>query len=120
MRTPYFTKAVIRLRLPNDIQIQAHFASMETIGDIYQLVRESLENPNDEFYLFQFPPSKKFLDMNSTIFSEKLEPSTLLYVNFPNVEQGNATYKYIKDEFIQKYKCEYLLDVKNLTENMMI
>ncbi len=90
---------------------------METIGHICQLIREALENPNEEFYLFQFPPPKKFLDMNSTIYDEKLEPSTLLYVNFPNIEQGNFTYKFIKDEFIEKYKCEYILDSKHQTES---
>lgn len=117
MRTAYFTKAIIRLRFPDDCQIQAHFASMETIGQIYQLIKEALENPNEEFYLFQFPPAKKFLDMNSTVFNEKLEPSTLLYVNFPNNLPGNVNYKYIKDEFIEKYKCEYILDVKPSIQN---
>ena len=117
MRTQYFTKAVIRLRFPNDIQIQAHFASMETIGHIYQLIKEALENPNEEFYLLQFSPPKKLLDMNSAIYSEKLEPSTLLYVDFPNIQSFN--HKFIKDEFIQKYKCEYILDKKQSSKNVV-
>ncbi len=116
MKTPYFVKALIRLRFPDDIQIQAHFASMESIGDIHNLIKEALHNPNDEFYLFQFPPPKKFTDLNSTIFNEKLEPSTLLYVNFSNVEQGNFNYKYIKDDFIQKFKCEYILEVNKSSD----
>lgn len=113
MKTPYFLKAVIRLRFPNDLQIQAHFASMETIGDIYSLIREALSNPNEEFYLFQFPPAKKFLDMSSTIYNEKLEPSTLLYVNFSNIQPGDIESKYVNDEFIAKYKCEYIFEQKS-------
>lgn len=117
IRTPFFTKAVIRLRFPNDIQIQAHFASMETVGHIYQLIKEALENQNEEFYLLQYPPPKKLLDMNTTIYDEKLEPSTLLYVNFPNVETMN--YKFVNDEFIEKYKCEYILDSKHNSESIV-
>jgi len=86
---------------------------METIGHIYQLIKEALENPTEEFHLFQFPPAKKLLDLNSTVYKEKLEPSSLLYVNFPNIEPGNFTYKYIKDEFIEKFKREYILEAKH-------
>lgn len=110
LNSPYYLKAVIRLRYPDETQVQAQFASMETIGEIYKLIKESLENPSEEFYLFQFPPAKKLIDLSSTVYNEKLEPSTLLYVNFPNLEQNNINYKYLNDDFLNKYKCEYILD----------
>ncbi len=97
---------MVRLRFPDDTQIEANFASMEKINDIYNLIKESLNNPNEEFYLFQFPPAKKFMDLNKNIHEEKLEPSTLLYVKFPQ-QENCINYNFIRNDFIEKYNCKY-------------
>ena len=97
---------MVRLRFQDDTQIEANFASMEKISEIYNLIKEALNNPNEEFYLFQFPPAKKIDDKTKTIQQEKLEPSTILYVKFPQ-QENNLNYKCINDQFIEKYKCNY-------------
>lgn len=101
---------MVRLRFPDDTQIEANFALMEKINEIYLLIKEALENPNEEFYLFQFPPAKKLIDLNKNIHQEKLEPSTLLYVKFPKFDNNfniDKSYKFIKADFVEKYKCIY-------------
>lgn len=106
LKTPLFTSAMIRLRFPDDTQIEANFASMEKIGDIFNLVKMALKNEEENFYLFQFPPAKKHVDLNRLICEEKLEPSTLLYVKFLK-EDNNFSRDFFKEEFIEKYKCDY-------------
>ena len=74
---------------------------METIGDIYLFLKEHLEDPNLEFYLSTSPPLKKYLDMNSTILKEKLAPSTLMYINFPNITDLNIPF--LKRESFERF-----------------
>ncbi len=103
------TKSSIRLRFPNDVQIQANFASMEKIQNIYSLITDALLDKNQEFYLFKCPPPKKLLNLKSTIYDEKLEPCILLYVNFPNIKLEDLSEKnLINDDFIKKYRTDIL------------
>jgi hypothetical protein len=99
-----YTIASIRIKYPNEILIQANFAVMETIGDIYQFLKENLENPTQEFYLSTSPPLKKYTDMKATILKEKLAPSTLMYINFPNMTDFNR--QFLKNETFEKYSIK--------------
>jgi len=86
MDSKVYTKACIRLKFPNETIVQVNFALMETIGDIYNFLKENIvANPNEEFYLFTSPPLKKFLDMKVKVFSENLHPYTLILVGYCNI-----------------------------------
>jgi hypothetical protein len=106
VNTPVYTTASIRIKFPNELLIQANFAIMETIGDIYAFLRENLENPNQEFYLTTTPPLVKYLDMKATILKEKLAPSTLMYINFPNVTDYNVPF--LTREAFEKYSTKLI------------
>jgi hypothetical protein len=96
-----YTIASIRIKFPNELLIQANFAVMETVGDIYQFLKDNLEDPTQEFYITTSPPLKKYLDMKATIQKEKLAPSTLMYINFPNLTNFNQ--QFLKQECFEKY-----------------
>lgn len=93
-----YTKAIIRFKFPNEILLQANFALMETIGDMYKFIREYIADPSLDFYLTTSPPLKKYTNPNATIHQENLFPSTLMYVNFPTIDpQKNSDYVYLND-----------------------
>ncbi len=75
---------------------------METVGDIYSFIREHLNNPKENFYLTTSPPLVKYQDMKATIHNTKLAPSTLMYINFPNLPDANKI-EFIKEDSKNKY-----------------
>ena len=78
---------------------------METVGDIYNFIRDNIVDPKIDFYLTTSPPLVKYLDMKATIQSQKLAPSTLMYINFPSLTNPNIV-NILKEESIQSYKSE--------------
>jgi len=101
MDSKVYTKACIRLKFPNENILQANFALMETIGDIYDFLKTHiLLNPNEEFYLFTSPPLKKYLDPKAKVFNENLHPYTLMHVGYSNLGKpfclNNSLFYYFK------------------------
>ena len=88
MKTPIYVKSDIRLKFPNEIILQGSFALYETIGDIYDFVKNFLRNKNDKFNISTTPPLKRYLKMDATIGNEKLYPNLLMYVNFEEEFSG--------------------------------
>ncbi len=110
IKKPVYTKATIRVKMPNDQLIQANFALMETIRDIYEFVKENLNDPNQEFYLFTPFPKKTYTEKNLTIHSQNLAPSTVLNISFPSLDLTKlGQYQFLKDSSIEKYRTEYKL-----------
>jgi tether containing UBX domain for GLUT4 len=102
-----YTKAVIRIKFPNEILIEGNFALMETIGDIYKFVKDNLVDPELNFYLTTSPPLKKYTDMKKTIFYENLAPSSIMYITFPSIDpQKEPDHIYLKKESVEKYLKE--------------
>jgi hypothetical protein len=75
---------------------------METVGDIYAFIKENIINPNESFYLTTSPPLVKYQDMKATIYNTKLAPSTLMYINFPNIPDPSKI-DFLKEELQSKY-----------------
>lgn len=82
--------------------LQGHFAVMETIGEIYNFIKQSLNDPNLEFYLTTSPPLKKYIDLKATLQKENLAPSTLMYITFPTIDP-RSDYPYVSKEFFDLY-----------------
>ena len=88
MKTPIYVKSDIRLKFPNEQILQGSFALYETIGDIYNFIRNYLKNNNEKFNISTTPPLKRYLKMDKTIHEEKLYPNLLMYVNFDETFSG--------------------------------
>jgi tether containing UBX domain for GLUT4 len=97
IKKPLYTKATIRIKFPNDRLLQGNFGLMETVGDIYDFVKENLTEEFQPFSLFTAYPRKIYTDKNATIYNQSLAPSTELYITFPNIDPKNS-YKYLKSE----------------------
>jgi hypothetical protein len=88
MKTPIYIKSDIRLKLPCELILQGSFALYETIGDIYNFVKEYLKVKTEKFNISTTPPLKRYLKLNQTIQEEKLYPNILMYVNFEDEFSG--------------------------------
>jgi len=88
MKTPIYVKSDIRLKLPCELILQGSFALYETIGDIYNFVKEYLIVKTEKFNISTTPPLKRYLQLNKTIQEEKLYPNILMYVNFEDEFSG--------------------------------
>ena len=88
MKTPIYVKSDIRLKLPCELILQGSFALYETIGDIYNFVKEYLKVKSEKFNISTTPPLKRYLKLDKTIQEEKLYPNILMYVNFEDEFSG--------------------------------
>ena len=82
MNKPIYVKSEIRLKFPDQNILEGSFALYETIGDIYNFIREYLYNKYEQFTISTTPPPKKYLNLNEKIAFYKLFPQVLMYVNF--------------------------------------
>lgn len=109
IKTPIYTKADIRIKFPNEIILEGIFLLRETIGDIHNFIKDCLINPNEKFYLSTSPPLKRYTNLSATIQSLGLYPSTLLYINFPEIDfmKGEHSGNFLKPEVIEKLKQNF-------------
>ncbi len=111
LKRPVYSKATVRIKFPDESIIQANFAMKETVSEIYDFVRENLNDISERFTLFTPFPSKKYVNMSRTVYAEGFAPSVLLYVTLENVDpRVNRDYKYLSDSSVERYKTEYRLD----------
>ncbi len=107
IKKPIYTKATIRVKFPDEMLLQGNFALMETIGDINCFIKEHLNDPSQEFYLNTSFPRKTFSDLNSTVHSLNLAPSSVINISFKNIDPRTAHgYQYLRDESIERFKSE--------------
>ena len=88
MKTPIYIKSDIRLKLPNEQILQGSFGLFETIGDIYNFIKDFLKVKTEKFNISTTPPLKRYLKFDRTIQEEKLYPNLLMYINFEKEFSG--------------------------------
>ena len=88
MKTPIYVKSDIRLKLPCELILQGSFALYETVGDIYNFVKQYLKVKTEKFNISTTPPLKRYLKLDKTIQEENLFPNLLMYVNFEEEFSG--------------------------------
>ena len=104
MNTPIYVKSDIRFKFPDSNILEASFSLNEKIGDLYNFIKEYLNNSNDKFTISTTPPPKKYIKLNETIQFNKLFPQVLMYVNFDDEYNG------LNPEKIEKIKINMNLD----------
>lgn len=73
-----FTRALIRIKFPDDFMIQGTFAALEKISDIHNFLKEHIAQER-EFYLFETPPKRKLNDLSKSISKANMIPSAILH-----------------------------------------
>ncbi|KAF1330174.1 Tether containing ubx domain for glut4, partial [Globisporangium splendens] len=99
-----FQTTLIRVQFPDRVVLQAAFHPNETVQDVVDHVRESLQQAfsGNQFYLYVTPPTQK-LDPRKTLAELNLVPAALTYLSWidalPSLEQSASGF-YLRDELV--------------------
>ncbi|XP_075501050.1 plant UBX domain-containing protein 1-like [Primulina tabacum] len=78
-RKSRITKAVIRIRFPDNHTLEITFHPSEIIQSLIDLLRKVLVDPQLPFYLYTTPPKKQITDMSQDFYSAGFVPGAIVY-----------------------------------------
>ncbi|XP_047319009.1 plant UBX domain-containing protein 1-like [Impatiens glandulifera] len=107
-RRSRITKAVIRVKFPNDIILESTFHPSEPIQSLIDLMKKAIAQPNLPFYLYTTPPKKKITDMSQDFYSAGFVPGAIVYFSYDLPKGENSSVS--SDPFLQ----EDVLSLKGL------
>ncbi|XP_011098826.1 plant UBX domain-containing protein 1 [Sesamum indicum] len=87
-RRSRMTKAVIRVRFPDNHTLEASFHPSETIQSLVDLLNKVVTHPELPFYLYTTPPKKQIKDMSQDFYSAGFVPGAIVYFAY-NVPKGD-------------------------------
>ncbi|CAH9123199.1 unnamed protein product [Cuscuta epithymum] len=108
-RRSKLTKAVIRVRFPDNVTLEASFHSSETIQDLVDLLVKAVLRPDLPFYLYTTPPKKQIKDMSQDFYSAGFVPGAIVYFsyNLPNGgDEGAPGQHYLQEEIMSLQNLE--------------
>ncbi|GFP84956.1 tether containing ubx domain for glut4 [Phtheirospermum japonicum] len=78
-RRARMTKAVIRVRFPDNHTLEVTFHPSETIQSLVDLLKKVVAHPELPFYLYTTPPKKQLKDMSQDFYSAGFVPGAIVY-----------------------------------------
>ncbi|KAL3629121.1 Plant UBX domain-containing protein 1 [Castilleja foliolosa] len=78
-RRARITKAVIRVRFPDNHTLEVTFHPSETIQSLVDLLNKVVAHPEMPFYLYTTPPKKQLKDMSQDFYSAGFVPGAIVY-----------------------------------------
>ncbi|KAK2969789.1 hypothetical protein RJ640_028069 [Escallonia rubra] len=91
-RRSRITKAVIRVRFPDNNTLEATFHPSETMQSLVDLLKKVVARPELPFYIYTTPPKKQVKDMSLDFYSAGFAPGAIVYFSYdlPNGDNGAA------------------------------
>ncbi|KAI3501005.1 hypothetical protein L1887_36835 [Cichorium endivia] len=99
------TKAVIRIRFPDNHTLEATFHPSETMQSLVDLIVKAVARPDLPFYLYTTPPKKQIKNMSQDFYSAGFAPGAIVYFSY-DLPQG--------DENIGPFLKEDVMSLKGL------
>ncbi|KAL8136580.1 hypothetical protein V2J09_002581 [Rumex salicifolius] len=84
------TKAVIRVRFPDNHTLEATFHPSETIQSLFDLLKNAVARPELPFYLYTTPPKKHIQDMTQNFYSAGFVPGAIIYFSYDLPKENEA------------------------------
>ncbi|KAK8481454.1 hypothetical protein V6N13_024087 [Hibiscus sabdariffa] len=81
-RRSRITKAVIRVRFPDNHTLEVTFHPSETMQSLVDLITKVIARPDLPFYLYTTPPKKQIKDMTQDFFSAGFIPGAIVYFSY--------------------------------------
>ncbi|KAF7112318.1 hypothetical protein RHSIM_RhsimUnG0241300 [Rhododendron simsii] len=108
-RRSRITKAVIRVRFPDNYTLEATFHPSEAIQSLVDLLKKVVAEPELPFYVYTTPPKKQVKDTSQDFYSAGFVPGAIVYLSH-DLPRGNDT---VSGPFLQ----EDVLSLKGLEFN---
>ncbi|XP_025824035.1 plant UBX domain-containing protein 1 isoform X2 [Panicum hallii] len=84
------TKAVMRVRFPDDHILEADFLPSERIHSLVDLLMKVLARPDLPFYLYTVPPKKRILDTSQDFYTAGFVPGANIHFSY-DLPEGSYT-----------------------------
>lgn len=81
-RRSRITKAVIRVRFPDNHTLEATFHPSETMQSLVDLLTKVVAQPDLPFYIYTTPPKKQIKDMSQDFYSAGFAPGAIVYFSY--------------------------------------
>ncbi|KAI3666009.1 hypothetical protein L6452_44647 [Arctium lappa] len=81
-RRSRITKAVIRVRFPDNHTLEATFHPSETMQSLVDLLMKVVAQPDLPFYIYTTPPKKQIKDMSQDFYSAGFAPGAIVYFSY--------------------------------------
>ncbi|OQS04795.1 hypothetical protein THRCLA_02993 [Thraustotheca clavata] len=103
-RKSVFQQAIIRVRFPDKVVLQAAFHPNEPLSAVMEVVKESLNQPLN-FYFYITPPMQK-LNMNQTLLQLQLVPASNIFLGWHEAPQDSAVGGYFNEVMLHSLCAE--------------
>ncbi|XP_024975912.1 plant UBX domain-containing protein 1-like [Cynara cardunculus var. scolymus] len=103
-RRSRITKAVIRVRFPDNHTLEATFHPSETMQSLVDLLTKVVAQPNLPFYIYTTPPKKQIKDMSQDFYSAGFAPGAIVYFSYDQSKGddhvGAASGPFLKEDIM--------------------
>ncbi|CAH1420570.1 unnamed protein product [Lactuca virosa] len=82
------TKAVIRIRFPDNHTLEATFHPTETMQSLVDLLGKVVARPDLPFYIYTIPPKKQIKNMSQDFYSAGFAPGAIVNFSY-DIPQGD-------------------------------
>ncbi|XP_076946657.1 plant UBX domain-containing protein 1-like [Bidens hawaiensis] len=81
-RRSTITKAVVRVRFPDNHTLEATFHPSETMQSLIDLLVKVVARPDLPFYIYTTPPKKQIKDFSQDLYSAGFAPGAIVYFSY--------------------------------------
>ncbi|GMH06821.1 hypothetical protein Nepgr_008661 [Nepenthes gracilis] len=81
-RRSRMTKAVIRVRFPDNHTLEATFHPSEAIQSLVDLLKKAVARPELPFYIYTVPPKKRINETSDDFYSTGFVPGAIVYFSY--------------------------------------
>ncbi|KAM7512554.1 hypothetical protein LguiB_011429 [Lonicera macranthoides] len=101
-RRSRITKAVIRVRFPDNITLEVKFHPTETIQSLVDLIVKVIARPELPFYIYTTPPKTQVKDMSQDFYSAGFAPGAIVYFSYdlPKGDEGASSGPFLQEEIL--------------------
>ncbi|KAL4581548.1 hypothetical protein LXL04_006071 [Taraxacum kok-saghyz] len=91
------TKAVIRVRFPDNHTLEATFHPSETMQSLFDLLMKVVARSDLPFYIYTIPPKKVIKNMSQDFYSAGFAPGAIVYFSY-DLPQGHDEVPFLKED----------------------
>ncbi|XP_015063273.1 plant UBX domain-containing protein 1 isoform X2 [Solanum pennellii] len=107
VRRARITKAVIRVRFPDNYILEATFHPSETIKSLLDLLVKVIAHPELPFYIYTTPPKKQIKDFSQDFYSAGFIPGAVVYFSY---DLPKASGSYLQEEVMSLQGLDSMIE----------